>query len=539
MQQARGAAAPSENRGTRGVRNVLFIMCDQLRTDHLSTFGGSVPTPNLDALAARGVRFSKAYVSSGVCGPSRVSWYSGRYPASHRVTWNRVPLPLDEKMLGHYLEEAGRSARLLGKTHFVPDRKNLATAGYRLEGRARMLFEEGGFDPVERYDGHFELEHDSPYRKYLIERGYAGERPWTDYVIGSLAADGSIASGWLLRNAALPARVRAEDSETAYLTSRAIDFINAQGDAPWVLHLSYIKPHWPTKAPAPYHAMFAAEDGPHPVRSAAERDNPHPVFAAYQQLEESQTFAQDQAWRTVRPVVLGLVKQIDDEVGRLLAHLEARGQSEETLVVFSSDHGDLAGDHWLGEKEYFYEPVMNVPLIVADPRAAADTTRGRIDERFVETIDMVPTILDALGLDGVLANAAHRLEGRSLVPLLHGATPPWRDCVFGQLDYAYRQARQFLGRAPDECNGWMVRDGRYKYIAWQGYAPQLFDLSEDPHELHDRGADASLAPVRQRMAECLAEWLRTRKTRTSETHAEVEARTHAHERLMGIQIGKW
>jgi len=535
--QEPGNAPPAEP--MRPLRNVLFIMCDQLRTDHLSAFGGTVPTPHLDALAARGVRFARTYVSSGVCGPSRVSWYSGRYAASHRVTWNRVPLPLDEKMLGHYLEEAGRSARLLGKTHFVPDRKGLAAAGYQLEGRARMLFEEGGFDPVERYDGHFELEHDSPYRQYLIGRGYRSERPWTDYVIGSDAPDGSIASGWLLRNAGLPARVRAEDSETAYLTTRAIDFIDAQGDTPWVLHLSYIKPHWPTKAPAPYHALFSAEDAPRPVRSAAERDNPHPVYGAYQRLEESQTFAQDAAWRTVRPVVLGLVKQIDDEVGRLLAHLASCGQLEDTLVVFSSDHGDLAGDHWLGEKEYFYEPVMNVPLIIADPRAAADATRGAIDTRFVETIDVVPTILDALGLADVLANAQHRIEGRSLLPLLQGAQPAWRDCVFGELDYAYRQARHFLGRAPDECRGWMVRDVRYKYIAWQGYASQLFDLADDPNELVDRGNDVSLAGVRARMAECLAAWQRTRKTRTSESHAEVEARTHAHERLMGIQIGRW
>jgi len=515
-------------------------MCDQLRADLLSVYGGPVSMPNLEALTRRGVRFDRAYVSSGVCGPSRISCYSGRYPASHRVTWNRVPLPLDEWMLGDYLAAGGMRAHLLGKTHFVPDVKGLAARGYQLEGHARRMFEEGGFEPVERYDGHFELEADSPYRKYLIERGYASERPWTDYVIGSIAPDGSFASGWLLRNAALPARVRAEDSETAYLTSRAIDFIDAQGDQPWMLHLSYIKPHWPVKAPAPYHALFGPDDCAVPVRCAAERERPHPVHGAYQQLEESQTFARDETWRTVRPVVMGLARQIDDELGRLLAHLELRGQTDDTLILFTADHGDLAGDHWLGEKEYFYEPVMRVPFIVADPRPAADATRGTVDTRFVENVDVVPTILEALGMHEVLAGADHRIEGHSLVPLLHGAQPEdWRDCVFGQLDYSYRQARQFLGREPDACNGWMVRDGRWKYLQWQGFAPQLFDLATDPDELVDLGTDPGYGHIRTRLAERLFEWLRTRKTRTTEPHAAVEARTHAHERMMGILIGRW
>ena len=515
-------------------------MCDQLRADYLSTYGGAIPMPNLDRLARRGVRFDKAYVSSGVCGPSRISYYCGRYPVSHRVTWNRVPLPIDEKMLGHYLAEGGMRAHLLGKTHFVPDHKGLAAAGYTLDARHRMLFDEGGFDAVERYDGHFELEAHSPYRQYLIERGYQSERPWTDYVIGSLAPDGSLASGWLLRNAGLPARVRAEDSETAYLTTRAIEFMQQQGDQRWMLHLSYIKPHWPTKAPAPYHNMFGVEDCATPVRDAAERNNPHPVFGAYQQLEESITFAGEEAWRTVRPVVMGLARQIDDELGRLFEHMQSSGRLDDTLIIFSSDHGDLVGDHWLGEKEYFYEPVMRVPLIIADPRTNANATRGSAEQRFVETIDVLPTILDALGMQEVLTQAAQRIEGHSLLPLLH-AEPigAWRDCVFGQLDYAYRQARQFLKRAPDECNGTMVRDGRYKYIHWQGYRGQLFDLLNDPNELHDLGADAGYTPVCLEMQQRLFEWLRTRKRRTTETYQQVDARTHAHERMMGIQIGKW
>src|SRR5947199_353100 len=103
------------------VRNVLFVMCDQLRRDHLSCYGGRVHTPHLDSLAARGVRFDNAFVQSGVCGPSRMSFYTGRYMSSHGATWNRVPLSAAELTLGDYLRAAGRVATLAGKTHVLPD----------------------------------------------------------------------------------------------------------------------------------------------------------------------------------------------------------------------------------------------------------------------------------------------------------------------------------------------------------------------------------------------------------------------------------
>ena len=527
------ASAPAP----RIVRNLLFIMCDQLRADVMSVCGGPVPTPNIARLAARGVRFDKAFVNAGVCGPSRTSFYTGRYPVSHRVTWNRVPMPVDELTLGHYLMDAGLPLHLLGKTHFVPDTRAAAHLGCRMDAAHQGLFREGGFGPIERYDGHFEPEADSPYRHYLLAQGYDSDRPWTDFVIGSQQADGSAADGWLMRHAPLPARVRAQDSETAYLTRRAMDFISAQADTPWALHLSYIKPHWPYKAPAPYHAMFGPDDCMAPIRDARERQDPHPVFGAYQRLEESQAFARDEVWRAIRPVTMGLVRQIDDEIGRLLDHMESLGRLDDTLVVFTSDHGDLAGDHWLGEKEYFYESVMRVPLIVADPHPDAAARHGSSSDALVESIDVVPTVLAALACNP----RAHRVEGRSLLELTRAgeSPPPWRDCVFGQLDYAYREARQFLGRQPDACQGFMVRDARYKFIAWDGYADQLFDLRDDPSEFDDRGTDPALAGVRERMRDRLLDWFATRKHRASETLEQVEARTHAHERMMGIQIGRW
>jgi len=516
------------------VRNLLFIMCDQLRADHLSCYGGTgaLRTPHLDALAGRGARFERAYVSSAVCGPSRTSFYSGRYPVSHRVTWNRVPLPVDELCLGDYLAPSGREFSLLGKTHFVPHRAGLDEHGYRLDDAARTRFLEGGFTPVERYDGHFEMPQGSAYREHLLARGYQSAQPWTDYVIGSHDAEGCFASGWYLRNAALPARVRDEDAETPYLTSRAIDFIRSKGDSPWALHLSYIKPHWPYKAPAPYHAMFGAADVALPVRTELERSHAHPLHRAYQRHEESESFARDEVWRAVRPVYMGLVRQIDDQIGRLMAFLAEAGRLHDTLIVFTSDHGDLLGDHWLGEKEYFFEPAIRVPLLVVDPAAAP----GQVRNDFVECIDVVPTLLEALDLPV----PEHRVEGRSLLPLLRGsASSLEREFVVGSLDYAYRQARLHLGRGPHECTGWMLRDARFKLICWEGFAPQLFDLHDDPQELVDRGADPALAPVRRRLTEALLGWMMARRRRSTETAAAVVNRTHAHERMMNILIGRW
>src|SRR4029077_2807171 len=136
------------------VRNVLFVMCDQLRRDHLSCYGGRVPTPNLDRLAARGVRFDNAFVQSGVCGPSRMSFYTGRYMSSHGATWNRVPLSVAELTLGDYLGAANRTATLAGKTHVLPDDEGLARFGIEVDSERGALLRAGGFDEVDRYDGH-------------------------------------------------------------------------------------------------------------------------------------------------------------------------------------------------------------------------------------------------------------------------------------------------------------------------------------------------------------------------------------------------
>jgi arylsulfatase A-like enzyme len=511
-------------------------MCDQLRADHLSCAGHPhLQTPAIDGLARRGVLFPRAYVQSGVCGPSRMSYYTGRYMFSHGATWNRVPLSLREKTIGDFLRPAGIRVALAGKTHVLPDTEGLER--YGIEGGSAMaaLMRAGRFEELDRYDGHSPPGEESHYAAYLRRHGYNSDDPWSDYVIAANGPNGEKASGWHLRNARLPARVREEHSETAYMTREAMRFIDEMGDRPWFLHLSYVKPHWPYMAPAPYNDMYGPQECLPVNRAESELADQHPVLAAYRQHEESVSFSRPDGPSTVRPTYMGLIRQIDDWLGRLFEHMRKAGRLDDTLIVFTADHGDFLGDHWLGEKEMFYEEALRVPFIVCDPDPAADGTRGTVDDRFVEGIDVVPTTLAALGLPP----HDHLVEGRSLLPLLRGTqSAPWRDSVFSELDYSFREARQILKRKPQECRAMMVRTDRWKYVWWQDYRPMLFDLDNDPKELRDLGADTSYAQVCREMDERLAHWLRARKTRVTVDDAYVEARTNRHKQH-GIFFGVW
>ena len=530
------APAPSSAPATGGpaprARNLLFVMCDQLRADHLSCYGHpNLRTPALDALAARGTLFENAFVQSGVCGPSRMSFYTGRYVSSHGATWNRVPLSVAEFTLGDHLRAAGRELSLLGKTHVMPDLPGLARLGLDEHHGLGQLLARGSFVEALRHDGHH-AEPRADYAQWLRAQGYAGDDPWTDWVISVTTPEGGSASGWQMRHVNLPARVREPHSETAYTVGRAIDFIRAAGDAPWALHLSLVKPHWPYVAPAPYHAMFEPGDALQVHRDPRERIDPHPVYGAYLRHEESVNFARDEVWSRVRPAYMGLVRQVDDHLARLWSVLAETGRWDDTLVVFTADHGDYLGDHWLGEKELFHDAVQRVPLIVAAPGQAAP---GRRESRLVEAVDVLPTALQALGLPP----ARHRVEGESLMPLLDGQAPArWREAVFSELDYAYRRARLLLGRQPDECRAWMVRTATHKYVHWQGLPPQLFCLQHDPREVIDRGRDPGLEGVRDAMRERLREWSLGLKRRTTVSLDDIAARTDAHRRA-GVFYGQW
>lgn len=524
------------------VKNILFIMADQLRWDHLGCYGHPhLDTPNIDRLAAKGVRFDRAYVQSPVCGPSRASCYTGRTVFSHGATWNRVPLPIGEYTIGDYLRPLGVQTAVVGKTHMIPDKEGMARLGVNDTTEIGIKISQPGFDPYERDDGlhpHGVLAKKGgklAYNDWLRSKGYDGDNPWNDWANSAEGPDGELLSGWHLKNSNLPARVKEEHSETAYMTMRAKEFIDEMGDTPWLCHLSFIKPHWPYMAPAPYHDMYGPETFTPIQRSEGERDDPNPVFKAFMGMEVSETFSMQGARETVMPAYMGLIKQIDDHLGKLFAWLEETGKDKDTMIVFTSDHGDYMGDHWMGEKELFHEVSVRVPLIVYDPRSEADATRGTSTDALVETIDLVPTFLEATGAP----EANHRLEGRSLMPLLHGGEPDdWRDAVFSEIDYAFYAARETLGVGASDARGYMLRTADWKYVHFKGFPPQMFDLVNDPEEFNDLGRDPDYANQRQLMHCRLLERLLERKNRVTMTDAGVDA-LRRDEDDTGILIGKW
>jgi len=520
-------------------KNILFIMADQLRRDYLSCYGAEhLATPHIDSLAARGVRFANAYVQGPVCGVSRMSYYTGRYMASHGSTWNFVPLALHNPTLGDHLRALGLRVAVAGKTHVTADREGLARVGANLASTPARLAAEGGFEAFERDDGIWpgsSVPADNRYARYLRKAGFAGSNPWHDWANSTVDHDGSLRSGWSMRWSHLPAALPAEYSETAYTTRRAMDFIAECGDAPWCLHLSYIKPHWPYVAPDPYHGLFGADDVPAPIRGAAEKSRPHPVLRGFQSQPASLNFSDDAKRRHVVPAYMGLVKQIDDALGTLFKFMSERDLWSNTMVVFCSDHGDYLGDHWLGEKELFHDTVAAVPFIVASPDV--DARRGAVEHRLVEAIDLLPTFVESLGGDP----ATHQLEGRSLVPLLRrepfkGA---WRDFAISEGDYSFRSfVREPLGRPVDGCRMFMVRSERWKYVHYEGLSPQLFDLQEDPMELGDLGTDSSRAKVREEHQTMLFDWQRGLRIHPTISDRDAAAWT-AREARSGTHIGVW
>jgi len=527
------------------VRNVLFIMCDQLRWDYLSCYGHPhLKTPNIDALAARGVRFTRAYVQSPVCGASRMSFYTGRYVHSHGASWNGIPLKVGEMTLGDYLRPLGVQATLVGKTHMRADVEGMQRLGIDPNSIIGVRVSECGFDPFERDDGLHAVGPNGRYdpqipryNQYLNDKGYGGDNPWHDWANAAEGEGNALASGWAMRHARKPARVSEEDSETPYMTRRAMDFMTEAGDRPWCLHLSYIKPHWPYIAPAPYNTMFGPDDVLPVVRSEDERRDPHPIYRAFMNLRVSNTFSREEVREEVIPVYMGLIKQIDDQLGELFKFMEARGLLENTLIAFTSDHGDYLGDHWMGEKDLFHDPSAKVPLIIVDPSLSADATRGTVSDALVEVIDLAPTFLEAVGGDPALQS--HRLEGRSLMPLLRGEPPAeWREHVFSEYDYSMLPVSAALGVEPSRARLFMVADKRWKYVHAVGFRPMLYDLENDPNEFRDLGADPAYEGERERLARVLAQWALRVSQRTVRSDAEIR-NMRGKSQGRGILIGVW
>lgn len=527
-------------------RNILFVMYDQLRFDYLGCTGHpALKTPNFDRVAAMGVRFDRCYVQSPVCGASRMSFYTGRYVQSHGAHWNNFPLKVGEMTLGDHLRDIGMECWLVGKTHMKADDKGLERLGIARDSIIGARVEECGFDIHVRDDGLWAEgpagpydARRSPYNEYLRSRGYDRANPWHDHANAAINDDCEIASGWFMENAGRPANIRDEDSETPWLTDRAMEFIaDRRGSGtPWLCHLSYIKPHWPYIVPAPYNILYGPGDIVPPVRDACEWDDPHPVYEAFMESGVARAFTRDEVREAAIPAYMGLIAQCDAELGRLLDFLEGEGMMNDTMIVLTSDHGDYLGDHWLGEKDLFHEPSVRAPLIIYDPSLDADATRGTACDELVEAIDLTATFIDFAGGEV----PGHIVEGRSLMPFLHNFEPAsWRDFAISEYDYSATPIVSRLGVAPAQARLFMVADKRWKFMhAEGGFRPILFDMDKDPGELHDLGSDPGHAHVIASMYERLGRWGRRNSQRTTRSDAEILA-YRADAGGKGVILGAW
>ncbi|MEM7252724.1 MAG: sulfatase-like hydrolase/transferase [Pseudomonadota bacterium] len=527
------------------IRNILFIMYDQLRQDYLSCYGHqSLHTPNMDWLAENGVRFTQAYCQSPVCGSSRMSFYTGRYPSSHGAHWNGFPLKVGELTLGDHLRPLGMDSWLIGKTHMYADVEGMARLGLSRDTVIGARVAECGFDIWERDDGLWTRGPDgyydetpSTYNEALKARGYESDNPWLENANAGIDDDGSFVSGMLMKYSGRAANIREADSETPYMTTRAIEFLdhmNQSGASPWHCHLSYIKPHWPYIVPAPYNNMYGVADIQAAVRDEREWENPHPVYEAFINNVICRAFQRDEVREAAIPAYMGLIKQCDDQLGRLLAHMKSIGRLDDTLIVLTSDHGDYLGDHWMGEKDLFHDPSVKIPMLIYDPSPAADATRGTVCDALVEAIDLGATFIEAAG--GTVPD--HIIEGRSLFPWLHGNHPTdWREHVVSEYDFCITPMCERLGLAPRDARLFMIADKRWKFVHSEGgYRPMLFDRETDPNELNDLGDSASHREVMDDMYRRLWRWGLRMSQRTTRSDQRIMA-SRGRSRRRGITLG--
>lgn len=523
-------------------KNILFIMFDQLRYDYLSCAGHqTLHTPHIDRLASMGVRFSNCYVQSPICGASRMSTYTGRYVSSHGAAWNNVPLKVGEMTMGDHLRAAGMGCWLIGKTHMEVDAEGMERLGLAKESIIGARVSEAGFNVWLRDDGLWAYGADgyydkkiSPYNNYLKSKGYEAVNPWADYANAGVDEEGNITSGWFMKYSREAANIEEKDSETPWLTGEAIKFIESQKNKPWLCHLSYIKPHWPYIVPAPYHDMYGIDDIKPVLRDKVERENPHPIYKAFMENNIGKSFSRDEVQKAVIPAYMGLIKQADDQMGRLFDWLEKSNRMQDTIIVVTSDHGDYLGDHWLGEKGLFHAQSVKAPLIVYDPSAAADSTRGMVSDALVEAIDLTASFVDYAKEQ----YPDHVLEGESLWPIIHGkATDTGRSFVVSEYDYSQQQMAKILDIAPRDARLFMLADKQWKFIhAEGGLRPMLFDIHNDPQEFYDLGASTEHQDIIDLCYQRLGEWARRMAQRTTITDDNIRQMREMDDGV-GIMLG--
>ncbi len=423
--------------------NILLIMSDQHNPHVLGCEGDPVvQTPNLDRLAARGVLFESCYCPAPLCVPSRMSLMTSRYP-SHNAVWsNQCMLPSDIPTFAHALGAKGYETVLAGRMHFVgPDQRHgferhlVGTMGSAyIGGRNRSL-------PPEL------LAATGQSRK-AVEIAGPGRT-------GYQAFDEAVAEG-----------------SAEFLRGRS------QDDRTFCLVAGFVLPHCPFICP-PEDWDYYLPRVTLPEIPDGYFESLHPAMQLWRKNRGIEDLTEDEI-RRARAGYYGIVTHFDRQVGKLLSALEESGLAEDTVVIYTSDHGEMAGENGLWWKSSFYEGSASVPLIVSWPGRFPE---GERSQHVCNLVDLGPTMTDLAGADPL-----PDMDGRSLAPLLRGEGTVCEDETFSE-HYPSQ------GVPPAR----MIRRGPWKLVHFDGYRPQLFNLEDDPHEWNDLGEDAQYAEIRDEL----------------------------------------
>lgn len=414
--------------------NVLIIMTDQHAPLYSSAYGhAQVSTPAMDRLAREGVTFDQAYCNTPLCAPGRFSFMTGRY-VHHLGTWdNCTPMPSDAVTWAHRLRARGYDAVLSGKMHFLgPDQTH-------------------GFRQQLAVDIHAEQRHPI-YCWHEADGPVCPPQPWRG------AADGGPGTSRVL-----DADDQAEQAALAYLRDPA------RRERPFALCVGFIAPHDPWLVPEPYFSRYYPGVDL-PAMPPGHLENLPPAARLLRARHRMEGPFTDDEIRRARAAYFGMITRVDEQIGRLLDCLEEQELAASTVVIHTSDHGEMLGEHGLWRKSTFYEQAARVPLQIRLPGGAF---AGHRVAACVSLVDVTATILELAGVPPAERVAA-RLDGASLLPCLRGELS-WRDEVFCE----------YLAHGNDRPRA-MVRRGRWKlcygYVAGGPPQLELYDLAADPGE---------------------------------------------------------
>jgi arylsulfatase A-like enzyme len=498
-------------------RKILLISADQWRAECLSAVGHPVvKTPNLDALAAESVLFKRHYTTCAPCGPARTSLLTGMYLMNHRSGRNGTPLDARFTNLAYEVRKAGYDPTLFGYTDTSQDPRGKAPNDPMLKTYEGVM---PGFTVGLPFPDHM-----MPWIADLKAKGYKFNDRSDVY---KPRQDMPLPAG--RGHSFLPTIFKAEDSETAFMADTVLKWLSVRQNQDWFVHCVFLRPHPPVIAPEPYNALYDPKDVVMPKRKATPEEeaaqHPHLKLwidyfrehSGYDEHNPNNLVMMDELnLRQMRATYYAMITQVDDQIGRIIAHLKATGEYENTLIIFTCDHAETGGDHYTWGKETYFDQSFHIPLIIHDPRRAADEARGNQIDLFTESVDILPTILDWLGHD-----IPAQCDGRSLLPFLEGSTPAdWREEVHYEVDFRYTpnlpeiDAETMLGLKPDDCYLTVIRDRHYKYVHFATLPPLLFDLAQDPAETTNLAQQVEQAPILLRYAQKMLSWRMRHADRT-------------------------